>query len=90
MQRGIMVLLLQMLICLGVTGLGIWAVTRPRRLQLFMNANFYLLPAAKPGKSFTPMLVRLFGIFLLWYAYSLLREYHNELVWLGTLFRIPS
>lgn len=86
MQRGIMVLVLQMLICLGVTGLGIWAVIRPRRLQLFMNKNFYLLPAVTPEAGITPILVRLFGLFLLWYSYSLLREYKNELLWISHLF----
>ena len=70
MQRGIMVLVLQMLICLSVTGLGIWAIARPRRLQLFMNNNFDLLPAVKPGVSITPLVVRLFGLFLLWYSYA--------------------
>lgn len=90
MQRGIMVLVLQMLICMGVTGLGIWAVARPRRLQLFMNDNFYLLPAVRPDRSLTPTLVRLFGIFLLWYGYSLLREYHDELLWFGRLFGLTS
>lgn len=90
MQRGIMVLVLQMLICMGVTGLGVWALAQPRRLQLFMNENFYLLPAVKPDGSITPMLIRVFGVFLLWYAYSLLREYHKELVWIGRLFGITS
>lgn len=85
MQRGIMVLVLQMFICLGVTGLGILAIVRPRRLQLFMNNNFYLLPAARPGGGITPVLVRLFGLFLIWYACALLRGYGNELLWIGRL-----
>lgn len=85
MQRGIMVLALQTLICLSVTGLGIWAIARPKRLQLFMNDNFDLLPAIKPGASITPIVVRLFGLFLLWYAYSLLRGYGDELLWIGRL-----
>lgn len=85
MQRGIMVLVLQLLICLAVAGLGILAVTRPKRLQLFMNENFHLLPVVGSGAGITRIFVRLFGIFLLYYSYALLREYRNELLWIGRM-----
>jgi hypothetical protein len=90
MTRGLFILVLQMFICTGVTSLGLWALTRPKRLQHFINSNYALLPAARDDWQATPIFLRIFGIFLLWYGYTLAAGFHEELLFLGRLFGINS
>lgn len=90
MTRGLFILVMQMIVCIGVIGLGLWALTRPKRLQHFLNSNYALLPAARDGWQATPIFLRFFGIFLLWYGYMLAAGFQEELLFLGRLFGIHS
>lgn len=90
MTRGLFILVLQVFVCIGVTALGLWAVTRPKSLQRFINSNYALLPAAKDGWQVTPIFLWFCGVFLLWYGYTLAGEFHGELWFLGRVFRINS
>ncbi len=49
MGRGLLFLMLQLGISIGVTAIGIWAIARPSKLQAFINQNFALLPAVGAG-----------------------------------------
>lgn len=71
MQRGAFFLVVQIAVCLLVTGLGVWALTRPRLFQNFVHTNYALLPAVKPEWQLTPVVLRCFGALLLWYAFTL-------------------
>lgn len=90
MTRGLLALIVQLIVCTGITGLGLWALTRPKRLQHFINSNFALLPAARDGWQATPVFLWFFGIFLLWYDYTLAAGFHEELLFLGRLLGINS
>jgi hypothetical protein len=83
MSRGLFVFFIQMFVCLGVTGIGVWALARPRHLQQFIHSNFALLPSVKDTVQFTPLLLRLAGAFGLWYGYVLFGGLHKELSSLG-------
>ena len=81
MSRGLFIFLVQMIACLGVTGVGLWALLNPRHLQHFINSNFALLPSASDKA--TSILLRLLGAFALWYGYTLFSLFRQELSALG-------
>jgi len=81
MSRGLFIFLIQIIAGLGVTGIGLWALIGPRHLQQFINSNFALLPAV--GDKATPVLLRLLGAFMLWYGYTLIGVFRQELSALG-------
>jgi hypothetical protein len=83
MSRGLFVFVIQIVVCLGVTALGVWAVARPKHLQQFINSNFALLPSVKDALQLTPILLRLVGAFGIWYGYMLFGGFHHELSSLG-------
>ena len=83
MSRGLFVFFIQMFICLGVTGIGVWALARPRHLQQFIHSNFALLPSVKGAAHITPVVLRLIGAFALWYGYVLIGGLRQELSSLG-------
>lgn len=87
MQRGAIVLVVQSIVALGLTGIGLWTLLVPKNFQAFVHENFALLPAAGPGLRITPVLLRIFGIFLLWYAYTFASAFGREIAWLAWLFR---
>ena len=87
-SRGILVLVLQLFESMGVTALGFWALLWPKRLQRFVNTNYALLPAVSERWRPTPILLRLMGVFLIWYGYTLSAAYREELLWLARLFEI--
>jgi hypothetical protein len=81
MSRGLFIFFVQIIAGLGVTGIGLWGLLRPRHLQQFINTNFALLPAADDKD--TSILLRLLGAFALWYGYTLLCVFRQELTALG-------
>jgi hypothetical protein len=81
MSRGLFIFLIQVIACIGVTSIGLWALLRPRHLQQFISSNFALLPAGKDRA--TPILLRLLGAFALWYGYTLIAVFRHELSALG-------
>ncbi len=81
MSRGLFIFFIQIIACLGVTGIGLWALLRPGHLQQFINSNFALLPAGKDRATAT--LLRLLGAFALWYGYILIGVFRHELSALG-------
>ena len=83
MSRGLFVLAIQIFASLGVTAIGLWALVRPRHLQRFIHANFALLPEVKGGVQFTPVILRLIGVFAVWYGCTLIEGLHQELLALG-------
>jgi hypothetical protein len=83
MSRGLFVLVVQIFASLGVTAIGLWALARPGHLQRFIHANFALLPEVKGTMQFTPVILRLIGVFALWYGATLIEGLHQELVALG-------
>ena len=83
MSRGLFVLAVQIFASLGVTAIGLWALARPRHLQRFVHANFALLPEVKQTVQVTPIVLRLIGVFALWYGCTLIEGLHQELVALG-------
>jgi hypothetical protein len=83
MSRGLFVFFIQMLVFLGVTGIGVWALARPRNLQQFIHSNFALLPGVKAAAQITPVVLRLAGAFALWYGYMLFGGLCQELSSLG-------
>jgi len=82
-SRGLFAFVVQMLACLGVTSIGVWALARPRHLQQFINSNFALLPNVEETGQVMPILLRLVGIFALWYGYMLSSGFRQELSALG-------
>ena len=83
MSRGLFVFVIQLFASLGVTGIGLWAVARPRHLQRFINSNFALLPEVSGSGQVTPIMLRLIGVFALWYGCVLIDGLHRELAALG-------
>jgi hypothetical protein len=83
MSRGLFVFVIQLFAILGVTGIGLWALARPRHLQRFINSNFALLPEDDDKGRVTPIMLRLIGVFALWYGYVLIDGLHRELATLG-------
>jgi hypothetical protein len=83
MSRGLFVLVIQIFVSLGVTAIGLWALARPRHLQRFVHANFALLPEVKGTMQITPLILRLIGVFALWYGATLIEGLHRELVAFG-------
>jgi hypothetical protein len=83
MSRGLFVFVMQILACLGVSGIGVWAMSRPRHLQQFIHSNFALLPNLKDSVQLTPVVLRLLGAFALWYGYLLFSGFRHELSSLG-------
>jgi hypothetical protein len=83
MSRGLFVFFIQTFAFLGVTGIGVWALARPRHLQQFIHSNFALLPSAKDAAQITPLVLRLVGAFALWYGYVLFGGLRQELSSLG-------
>jgi hypothetical protein len=83
MSRGLFVFVIQIFASLGVTGIGLWALARPRHLQQFINSNFALLPKVKDTVQVTPVILRLIGVFALWYGCILIDGLHRELAALG-------
>jgi hypothetical protein len=81
MSRGSFIFFVQIIAGLGVTGIGLWGLLRPRHLQQFINTNFALLPAADDKA--TSILLRLLAAFALWYGYTLLCVFRQELTALG-------
>ncbi len=90
MGRGILFLMLQLGVSIGVTAIGLWAVTRPGRLQAFINQNFALLPAAGTSSPLVPALMRVAGAGLIFYGVTLASGFKDEIVWLGKVFGVPS
>lgn len=88
MQRGFLVLALQILISLLVTGVGLRMVFQPYKFQRFMNVNFALLPTASNNGYKTRLFIIIIGVYLIWYGYTLLLAFKNELYWLGQVFHI--
>ena len=86
MQRGLFILFLQLFICVAITGVGIWALLKPRRFQAFLNTNFALLPAVKDGWQITPIALRVIGALLILYGYMFAAGYAEQLVWLKRIF----
>jgi hypothetical protein len=86
MQRGLFILFLQLFICVAITGVGIWALIKPRKFQAFVNTNFALLPAVKEGWQITPIALRIVGVLLILYGYMFAAGYAEQLVWLARLF----
>jgi hypothetical protein len=83
MSRGFFILALQLAISLCITTVGVWAVTRPRHLQAFINENFALLPEVQPKSLFVSILIRAAGCGLIVYGYTLILNYRAEIAWLG-------
>jgi hypothetical protein len=83
MSRGLFILVVQIVVSLGVTAIGLWALARPRHLQRFINSNFALLPEVKDTIQLTPIILRLIGVFALWYGGMLIDGLHRELAALG-------
>jgi hypothetical protein len=83
MSRGLFVFVIQIFICVAVTGVGVWALARPRHLQHFIHSNFALLPGVKATAQITPVLLRLLGAFAVWYGYLLFSGLCKELSSLG-------
>lgn len=83
MSRGLFVFVIQMFACIGVTSIGVWALAKPKHLQHFINSNFALLPSVKDTVQVTPILLRLLGVFALWYGYMLFVGLREELSSLG-------
>jgi hypothetical protein len=88
MGRGLFFLLLQLFICVAVTGVGLWALIRPRHFQAFLNTNFALLPAVKDGRQITPVVLRVVGGLLILYGYMFAVAYSGLLHWLVQLFSV--
>ncbi|MET1026964.1 MAG: hypothetical protein ABWY00_07340 [Dongiaceae bacterium] len=88
MQRGIFFFVIQILVCVLISGVGLWALVSPRRFQHVLHTNFALLPEVRNGLQLTPVLLRFAGILLLWYGYQLSNSFHEELVFLGRAFGI--
>lgn len=88
MQSGAFVIVIQVVVALNLFGLGLWALFLPKKFQLFVNMNFALLPAVKDGWQLTPMILRIFGLFLLWYGCYFAAAFGREISWLGWLFRV--
>jgi hypothetical protein len=83
MSRGLFAFVLQLFAGIGVTGVGVWAVTRPRHLQRFINSNFAVLPRVKDTVQVTAVLLWLAGILALWYGGLLIGGFRQELSALG-------
>lgn len=83
MNRGLFVLVLQLSVCVSVTGLGLWMLLRPRSFQAFLNDDFQLLPPPDARNRLITPLLRLFSLFLLWYGYALARGFLGEILFLG-------
>jgi hypothetical protein len=83
MSRGLFVFVIQVFVGVGITGIGLWALATPRQLQHFINSNFALLPSVKDKLQITPILLRVAGVFALWYGYLLLLGIRRELSSLG-------
>lgn len=90
MNRGVFILVLQAIVCIGIFGLGLWSLTRPKHLQHFINSNYALLPAARDGWHATPIFLRFVGIFLLWYGYTFAAGFRDEPLWLGRILGIVA
>lgn len=88
MQRGFFILFLQVVVSVLVTGVGIWIVLLPTSFQRFLTVNFALLSEPRHAWQITPVALRVFGMFLLWYGYSLATEFGKEVSWLAWLFRV--
>src|SRR5262245_59992940 len=88
MSRGLFILVLQLGVSIGVAGIGAWAVLLPQHLQNFINLNFALLPACRPGSFITPTLIRAAGVCLMLYSYMLALNFKDELLWLGAAFGV--
>jgi hypothetical protein len=89
MGRGLLFLMLQLGISMGVTAIGIWAIARPAKLQAFINQNFALLPAAGTGSPIVPTLMRVTGVGLIFYGLTLASGFKDEIVWLGKVLGVP-
>jgi hypothetical protein len=90
MARGIFVFVLQLVVSVGITSIGIWAVLRPKHLQAFINENFALLPTVRPKSFIAPTLIRTAGLGVILYGYMLALNYKDEIVWLGKVFRVTN
>ena len=86
MQRGLFILLLEIFVCLALTGVGFWALIMPRRLQAFLNINYALLPVVDDDWQITPFALRVIGVLLIIYGYMFFSEYVTSLRWLMNLF----
>jgi hypothetical protein len=82
-MRLLTVLILQIVGSFGVLGLGVWAITRPKHFQGFLNDNFALLPTVKPRSFVTSMLIRAAGSGLILLGCTHLLNLRHELVSLG-------
>jgi hypothetical protein len=83
MSRGLFVFVVQMIAGVGIATIGLWAIFRPKHLQQFVNHNFALLREVRDAGRVTPVCIRLFGLFLLWYGCTLMVAIRQELMSLG-------
>ncbi|OAF02546.1 hypothetical protein AYJ54_26555 [Bradyrhizobium centrolobii] len=88
MSRGAVVLAIQLFVSVVITSVGLWALLWPKRLQQYVNTNYALLPAVREGWRPTAIVLRLVGVFLIWYGYTLAAAYRAELLWLAHIFGI--
>ena len=89
MGRGILFLVLQLVVSIGVTAIGIWAITRPGKLQAFIHQNFALLRPAGAEWSIASTLMRMAGAALIFYGVTLASGFKDEILWLGQVFGVP-
>ncbi|CAB3789416.1 hypothetical protein [Pararobbsia alpina] len=85
---GLVILFFQLFVCLVLFAVGLWSVARPKHLQHFIHSNFALLPAVRKGVRITPIFIRLAGMYLLWFAYTLTISFHEEILWVERQFEI--
>ena len=86
MGRGLFILFLQLFVCVATTGIGLWALIKPRHFQAFLNTNFALLPAVKDSWQITPVALRVVGVLLILYGTMFASAYAGQLLWLARLF----
>jgi len=88
MGRGPIVFVIQLFVSITVTAVGLWAATRPRHFQGFLNENYALVPPVHSSSFVTPTLIRMVGFGLLVYGVMLLINFRNEMIWLGKIFHV--
>jgi hypothetical protein len=93
MGRGFFPFILQLGGSIGVIAIGIWAVAQPKHLQGFLNENYGLLPAVRSRSTtittvITTAVIRMAGLGLILYGYTLLSNYKAEMILLGKAFGV--
>lgn len=83
------ILFFQIVVFVLVTGIGAWIILLPTSFQLFLRTNFALLTEPRHSWQLTPIALRVFGVFLLWYGYTLAASFVREIHWLAWVFQVP-